>query len=178
MPRDVPEQLRLVESFLNSVDVETDEDDFDAVPRFRRWLDAHGLPAAGRSATEADLTLARELRSALRQEVAAHHDGHGGDRSELTALASRIGLVAAWDTAGNVTLRPTDSGVAGVLAEIIAAIVLASRDRTWQRMKLCPADDCQAAYYDRSRNSSRRWCSMEVCGNRNKTRAYRQRSTG
>jgi predicted RNA-binding Zn ribbon-like protein len=31
------------------------------------------------------------------------------------------------------------------------------------------------AFYDRSKNSSRTWCSMSSCGNRAKTRAYRGR---
>jgi predicted RNA-binding Zn ribbon-like protein len=43
-------------------------------------------------------------------------------------------------------------------------------------MKICRAGGCQIAYYDRSKNASRCWCSMQVCGNRNKTRAYRRRS--
>jgi predicted RNA-binding Zn ribbon-like protein len=55
-------------------------------------------------------------------------------------------------------------------------VALAAHDGSWRRMKICPADDCRWVYYDASRNSSRRWCSMKVCGNRNKTRSYRQRT--
>ena len=35
----------------------------------------------------------------------------------------------------------------------------------WNRLKVCPNDDCAWAFYDESRNRSRRWCSMNVCGN-------------
>jgi predicted RNA-binding Zn ribbon-like protein len=42
-------------------------------------------------------------------------------------------------------------------------------------MKACAADDCQWAFYDSSKNRSRTWCSMDVCGHRAKTRAYRAR---
>ncbi len=45
----------------------------------------------------------------------------------------------------------------------------------WPRLKACPADDCQWAFYDGSRNRSRTWCWMEECGNREKTRRYRSR---
>jgi predicted RNA-binding Zn ribbon-like protein len=37
----------------------------------------------------------------------------------------------------------------------------------------CTSDECLWAFYDRSRNRSRHWCSMGVCGNRAKTRTYR-----
>jgi predicted RNA-binding Zn ribbon-like protein len=42
-------------------------------------------------------------------------------------------------------------------------------------MKACADDECEWAFYDSSKNRSRTWCSMEVCGNRAKTRAYRAR---
>jgi predicted RNA-binding Zn ribbon-like protein len=45
------------------------------------------------------------------------------------------------------------------------------------RLKVCPADDCQAAFYDKSRNHSAIWCDMAVCGNRAKVREYRERNT-
>jgi predicted RNA-binding Zn ribbon-like protein len=34
---------------------------------------------------------------------------------------------------------------------------------------------CQWLFYDRSRNRSAVWCQMAVCGNRIKTKAYRER---
>ena len=49
---------------------------------------------------------------------------------------------------------------------------------TWSRLKVCPADDCQWAFYDHSKNRSGTWCSMQVCGNRAKVRAYRERRAG
>src|SRR4029079_6771547 len=36
----------------------------------------------------------------------------------------------------------------------------------WARLKACSAEDCQWAFFDGSRNHSRTWCSMDVCGNR------------
>jgi predicted RNA-binding Zn ribbon-like protein len=43
------------------------------------------------------------------------------------------------------------------------------------RLKVCPADDCQSAFYDTSRNRSAVWCDMAVCGNRQKVRTFRAR---
>ena len=45
----------------------------------------------------------------------------------------------------------------------------------WKRLKTCRDEHCRVAFYDKSRNRSRAWCSMEVCGNREKARSFRQR---
>lgn len=44
------------------------------------------------------------------------------------------------------------------------------------RLKLCPAADCGWIFLDRSKNNSRRWCDMRVCGNRAKVRRFYKRS--
>ena len=46
-----------------------------------------------------------------------------------------------------------------------------------ERVRQCDAADCQLVFYDDSRAGSRRWCSMQRCGNRAKVRAYRERSS-
>jgi predicted RNA-binding Zn ribbon-like protein len=48
----------------------------------------------------------------------------------------------------------------------------------WERLKACPREECEWAFYDRSKNSSGRWCSMESCGNIEKARAFRERRRG
>ena len=45
---------------------------------------------------------------------------------------------------------------------------------TWERLKICPADECGWAFFDASKNQSRNWCEWG-CGNRAKTRNYRAR---
>jgi predicted RNA-binding Zn ribbon-like protein len=44
------------------------------------------------------------------------------------------------------------------------------------RVRECSADNCAWLFLDRSKNRSRRWCDMAVCGNRAKVRRFRQRS--
>jgi predicted RNA-binding Zn ribbon-like protein len=46
-------------------------------------------------------------------------------------------------------------------------------DGTWERLKACR--NCRWSFYDYSPNRSGTWCSMQLCGNRRKTRAYRKR---
>jgi len=44
------------------------------------------------------------------------------------------------------------------------------------RLGQCSGEDCTWLFVDRSRNHSRRWCDMAVCGNRSKARRYYERS--
>jgi len=43
------------------------------------------------------------------------------------------------------------------------------------RVRQCDAEDCSWLFLDRSRSRSRRWCSMESCGNRAKARRHYQK---
>ncbi|MEM7336801.1 MAG: CGNR zinc finger domain-containing protein [Chloroflexota bacterium] len=60
----------------------------------------------------------------------------------------------------------------GKLAQL-AADFLTQTD--FSRLKKCQNDSCIRFYLDTSRNRSRRWCSMESCGNRMKVAAYYDR---
>ncbi|WP_232333703.1 CGNR zinc finger domain-containing protein [Agromyces laixinhei] len=46
------------------------------------------------------------------------------------------------------------------------------------RIRCCSGADCAVVYLDTSRAASRRWCSMQRCGNRAKVRAHRARKAG
>jgi predicted RNA-binding Zn ribbon-like protein len=173
MSAGVPESFWLLESFLNSVDVESGQDDLAGVARFRRWLRDHKQESA--AATESDVVLARQVRDELRDELQSHHSPAARDRSRLDRLAADIGLAARFDSDGRVRLAPSGTGVRAMLGEVLAVVVRAVHDGTWNRLKICQADTCRYVYYDKSKNGSRRWCSMEICGNRSKTRAYRER---
>ena len=43
------------------------------------------------------------------------------------------------------------------------------------RVRECSAPDCALLFVDASRPGRRRWCATEACGNRTRTKAYRQR---
>jgi predicted RNA-binding Zn ribbon-like protein len=53
-----------------------------------------------------------------------------------------------------------------------AAALIASEEAS--RLRVCGGEDCGWMYVDRSRNGLRRWCQMESCGTREKTRRRRQ----
>ena len=57
-----------------------------------------------------------------------------------------------------------------------AAELLTSSDLA--KVRLCEAPDCAWLFLDQSRNRSRRWCDMKVCGNREKARRHYRRAHG
>jgi predicted RNA-binding Zn ribbon-like protein len=142
----------LVVDFLNTVDHDTGTDVLADAAAWPAWLAERGL-APGENA--------RAVRTALRAAVGDPHDA----AAEVTA-AVRVEVPA-----GGAPRLAAGDVVGAVLA---AAARLAVLGR-WERVKICPADDCRWAFYDRSRNHSRTWCSMQVCGNREKARAWRER---
>lgn len=46
------------------------------------------------------------------------------------------------------------------------------------KVRECAADNCGWLFMDRSRNQSRRWCDMKICGNREKVRRHRRVVSG
>ncbi len=173
----VPAELGLVRAFANTLDV---EDGTDAIADERvlaEWLGERGLLPADGFVTTADVAIAKELRDALRAVLRGHHQG-GEDAAALTrldAIAGRLPLRVAFPSQHAPELAAAGSGVPAALAGILAAVATAAAQGTWERLKICPAEDCQWVFYDQSKNRSRRWCAMRVCGNREKTRSYRTR---
>lgn len=184
--------LVLVEQFLNTLDERTftwhgekrvGGDTLTSVESLADWFGAHGLGSADRDLRSSDLAAAVALRVALRGALSGGSDGAGIDGAEGTAdtagaaeiaeALARFPLRLAPDPAGRLRVG-ADSGVPGLdaIVETVAASVAGGG---WSRLKLCSSADCRWAFYDTSRNGGGRWCSMEACGNRNKTRAYRQR---
>lgn len=59
-----------------------------------------------------------------------------------------------------------------ILAQAAAELMLSS---SLQRVRACGADTCRWLFLDTSKNGSRRWCNMKVCGNRMKARRFQAR---
>jgi predicted RNA-binding Zn ribbon-like protein len=175
MSNAAPEQLELVRSFVNTYDHDDHTEQLADPGALTAWLADNGLGAP--QAGSADLTRARELREALRA-ILQHHGGMELDPAApriVDAAAARAQLAVAFDEHGDAVVEPKAVGVDGALGGLLVTIADAQRDGTWSRLKACPAEDCQIAFYDRSRNRSAVWCDMKVCGNRHKVRSFRER---
>jgi len=68
----------------------------------------------------------------------------------------------------------SESGLDEMLWPVLRSTAdLLTSDRL-DRIRVCSAEDCDWLFLDSSRNRSRRWCDMAVCGNRSKVRRFRQ----
>jgi predicted RNA-binding Zn ribbon-like protein len=172
----LPHGLDLVLEFVNTRDIDHDTDELATPDRLAGWLGRRGLVAADIRIGAAELEQATGLREALRGVLLEHNGAPGGGGVQaLEQVAERGGLSVCFSGDGTVRLAPRAEGFAGALAHLLVPIAEATGDGSWGRVKACAADDCQWAFYDRSRNRSARWCDMAVCGNRTKVRAYRSK---
>jgi predicted RNA-binding Zn ribbon-like protein len=170
---DTPAHAALVRDFVNTADLRGDEDAFTTPSAMSTWLHEHGLTGRRRTATQDDLELAVRLRAGLRGALLAHVDPACAD-CELDEVTSELPIIVRFAGAEPVLDAAADDVRAG-LTRVLAASARAQGDGTWPRLKVCAADECRRAFYDTSKNRSRAWCDMQVCGNREKTRRFRER---
>jgi predicted RNA-binding Zn ribbon-like protein len=176
---EAPGELELVRRFVNTRDVEEGADELDGPDSLLGWFVGMELLDDGASADERDLERSLALREGLRSMLLANN-GEGvepADLRELNRAAGSVYLTVRFDEDGSPALEPETSGVSAALGRILAAVMRARDEGIWGRLKVCPNDGCQWAFYDRSKNRSGKWCTMEVCGNRMKARAFRQRQS-
>jgi len=170
-----PPPLRLVQEFVNTVDLEDGPELLHDAAGLRTWLVAHGLGDHALSADDHARAIA--LREAIRA-LAATHGGAPEDpaAAELVNEAARRARLRPVLTGSSLRLEPEAGGVDGALGHIVAAIHAAIVEGTWTRLKACDRHNCRWAFYDRSKNQSSHWCSTTGCGAREKNRrAYRRR---
>jgi predicted RNA-binding Zn ribbon-like protein len=175
-----PGELDLVRAFVNTWDAEDGSEALGSPPELAAWLAEHGLLEPGERATAADHRHAVELREALRALLLANAgiEVEPAAASVADEAARRARLGVRFDPDGRVRTAPQAPGVDGALGRLLAIVAAAQEEGTWTRLKACLADDCRWAYYDRSRNRSAVWCDMQVCGNRQKVRSFRERHHG
>jgi predicted RNA-binding Zn ribbon-like protein len=155
VPNAAPEPLRQVQLLVNSTDVESG---LDWLPDWLAERDAGG-----------ELERARELRDALRGLVLANNGFALEDVALRVVNDAASRLVLRLDAHGTVRVEAGGDALDSVVAVVFAAML----DGTWGRLKACR--NCHWSFYDKSPNRSATWCSMQLCGNRTKTRAYRRR---
>ena len=172
----LPHDLDLVVDFVNTRDIDRDTDELSTPGGLAAWLRERGLLPPGVALAAAELDQAIELREALREMLLGHNGAGAGPAARPLERAAEQGqLSVRFGEDGTVRLGARAGGFPGALAQLLVPVAQAASDGTWERVKACAADDCQWAFYDRSRNRAGRWCDMAVCGNRTKVRAYRSK---
>jgi len=178
--------------FLNTRPVQNGEpmellSDFSAL---LRWFQAAGLVGSremtklqrqwGESATaRRTLEAIRQFREKLRKEILAWEGGaevHRSTEEELNRLMAAHPMLSRLQATGNVPSmelrfeprQPEDlfAPLAHSAAELFAGV-------DHNRVRKC--GQCVLHFYDTSKKGTRRWCSMQLCGNRLKVAAYAAR---
>ncbi|MFG2496645.1 CGNR zinc finger domain-containing protein [Streptomyces sp. NPDC048441] len=157
----------------------------DSVDRLRAWLagtglvpDRTALPGLG----PVWLVTFRELRGHIGQLVLAELEGRPAD----TQLA-RVNALAAAAPPAPLAVRHPDGSLVRTLsgnpgcAALVAAVArdavdLLTDPAARALLRQCEGDNCPIVYLDTSRGRRRRWCSSEVCGNRERVARHRRRA--
>jgi predicted RNA-binding Zn ribbon-like protein len=123
----------------------------------------------------------RELIHAIGVEIAAASKAR---RPQMDALVrihaqclARAHLIPSAATFAWVW-DPRASPVEAVLGPIVLSALSVLTGADLSRIKRCPGDHCGWLFFDATKNKRRRWCEMEVCGNRAKQKRARQRGRG
>jgi predicted RNA-binding Zn ribbon-like protein len=169
-----PGRLQLVEHLINSVEVADGARDQIATPAgLEAWLADAGYAA---HPSETDVGRVLQIREGLRSVLEAH-SGEPVDAAAVASLNHALGASSVQlqvDDDGTPALVAGD-GIERFVADLANALLTATADGTWARLKICRDDTCRWAFYDRSKNRSGAWCSMDDCGSKAKMRAYRER---
>lgn len=171
-----PGELELVRSFLSLHDhSESDGSTLRPGPRaLAWWLREKQLIPAEDDVSEEDVAWALAVRDALVEKVRENMGAPADPDADRTCneAAAETGLRPRFD---DPRLVPTVDGVRGAIGRLLGVAFMAELDGSWHRFRLCADPTCTTVFYDRSKNHSAKWCSMQTCGNRNKVRAFRQR---
>ena len=161
----------LTRSFANTVDLEDETDDLAATETAAAWLHARGLVDEPVPLTIEDHRRLLDLRAGVRSALGqVQPDGLAAGEAVLTGLPVLVSL-----TAGGLVPAPGLSPVDRALSRLAIAWSELVTTGESQRLKRCADDVCGWVFWDVSRNHSRRWCKMRVCGNRAKSRRYSAR---
>lgn len=169
-----PGALDLIRLFVNTLDYPAGPDVLGTTDGAAEWCRGHGLPPPSNLR---ELERLRGFREALRRLLAADNASDEraaaweGMRSYLESARFSLALRPPYLP----SLEPAGNGVDRTIAILLAVVYDAISAGTWQRMRACRKESCRFAYYDRSKNGSRAWCSMAICGNREKAQRRRSR---
>ncbi|MEU6937359.1 CGNR zinc finger domain-containing protein [Streptomyces rubiginosohelvolus] len=159
----------------------------DGTGHLAQWLtDARLVPPGTELDALDDTWVVRfhELRSAVSRLMAARLGGPPADGAleRVNSLASgappgpRAVRGADGDLVRSLSAAPDCAGLLAVVAR--DAVDLLTDPVARAALRRCQGEDCHRLYLDTSRGGRRRWCSGEVCGNRERVARHRRRTSG
>lgn len=157
----------------------------DGPASLAEWLVASRLVPRGTPLETVDETwVARflRLRTGIDRLMTAQLTGGGADDDleQVNALAAGAppGLRAVRGQGGTLVRAPIADPACGALLAAVArdALDLLTDPVARAALRRCQGDACRRLYLDTSRGMRRRWCSSEVCGNRERVARHRRRA--
>lgn len=172
-----PGELRIVQAFVNTADLENKTDELVNPWALAGWLTRWGLLPRGIQLEDGDLAPAIEVREGLRALLRANNGASTDARAmhRLDQWATRAALVVRFDPDGTTRFETRANGLDGAFARLFTIVASARLTGVWPRLKACWSVSCRRAFYDFSPNQSGTWCTMQRCGNRAKARTARKR---
>lgn len=122
-----------------------------------------------------------ELREAIAEILYARLDGRGPSAASVRTLercvkSARFQQQLRWKQAGLAwNWRKNDADLPVWALSLSASDLLVSERA--ERVRACDNPECRWLFLDTSKNHTRRWCDMRLCGNRMKARRFKTRLT-
>jgi len=144
--------------------------------------DLSKLAAAHPGAARDALARAIEVREALYKLFSAASGGKRLRPADLTLLNEQVPFAFTRSRiapAGEhyvLKVEATPDDLLSPLAPVVKSAVDLLTSPTVDRGRTCAADNCEWLFLDTTKNRTRRWCDMKVCGNRAKVRRFRNRA--
>ncbi|MFJ3933547.1 CGNR zinc finger domain-containing protein [Streptomyces sp. NPDC090029] len=150
------------------------EDLLDTPAGLHVWLAGHGLAERFPAGAES-LQAVRTTRRALAAAVAEPGSPDAARQVDEILDHGRVRLTLDAEGPGErAEFTDPHWGAAWTAAQDYRRLLATAPDR----IRLCDQPDCIRYFLDTSRNGTRRWCSMALCGNRAKAARHYARSRG
>src|ERR1700680_2473099 len=186
----VPDELANLYDFANSLDIRhfthhgvqhVPGDELGSPRELSAWMSQRGLLFTSAKITPAMFDTALQLRASVRCYLECDPVERRKNRDAVRSLNKAMHVVPLAADARNdgvMALRPAREDALAGLSSVVAELYDGSVRGTLDRLKMCAADECRRVFFDRSKPATRRWCMSTLCGNRTKTRTYRERHRG
>jgi predicted RNA-binding Zn ribbon-like protein len=120
----------------------------------------------------------REVIFAIGQSIA------GGRRPSQHCVGQLVRIYGASIECGQLVRRgagfdwswnPAHAPIEAILGPIALSALRVLTESDCSRIKQCRGDSCGWLFVDTTKNKSRRWCEMKICGNRAKQKRHQHR---
>ena len=171
-----PWTLETVRKFINTKNIEEQTDTLTTPDNLAGWLDSHRLtkerPKVDEESLKGFLTIREGLRSLALLNNRTKFDA--GSLREFRELVNGCMLRVNISDDGELLVEPEGNELERLEGSLLLELHRSMVVGTWSRLKACQNEDCQEAFYDESRNHSRKWCDMAE-GNKMKARRHLSR---